>query len=222
MTFFWLTIKCVGLVEKFQKLSAHHWFRFLTIKSNDIITLILPYLCVVWLHLKDAFMRIRNVPGERGWLTNPVALLSLSVASAGLALAEAAVAEGGLLQPPLPLHGGTAPLPSPGSPVEHRLEAAPQRGSALPASPSFFYLHAGWWRSDWPSWYVALAVVTVAHMLWYPDWRDCCVYCYQAASAKPLVRLSGSEPGYGLKLAIVPAWPSWWFNVEWSVEFAVF
>ena len=47
------------------------------------------YLCIVWLHLKDAFMRVRNVP--RSGLTNSVALLSLS--GFGVSLAEAAVAE---------------------------------------------------------------------------------------------------------------------------------
>ena len=146
MTLFWLTIKCVGPVEKFQKVSAHHWFRFLTIKSNDLI-IRLSYLCEVWLHLKDAFMRIRNVPGERGWLTNPVGLLSLHLA--GLPLAQAAVAEGWLLQPPLPLHGGAARLPCPRSPVEHGLESTPERGSSsLPPSPSFFYLHAGGCQTD--------------------------------------------------------------------------
>ena len=62
-------------------------------------------------------MRIRNVPGERSGLTNTVALLSLC--GVGLALAQAAVAEGGVLQPPLSLHGAAGRLSSPRPPMEH-------------------------------------------------------------------------------------------------------
>ena len=62
-------------------------------------------------------MRIRNVPGERSGLTNTVALLSLC--GVGLTLAQAAIAEGRVLEPPLSVHGVAGRLSTPRPPMEH-------------------------------------------------------------------------------------------------------
>ena len=77
------------------------------------------YLCMVGLHLKDTFMRIGNVPAQSRGL-KPVGLLSLNTLSVGVP--KTGVAEGRMLQSPRPLHGRL----SPSSAMEYLLQSTPQ------------------------------------------------------------------------------------------------
>ena len=170
MTLFWLTIKCVGLVEKFQKVSAHHWFRFLTIKSNDlIITTVLPVWSVApferrfhentkcsWrARLTDQPRRSPQPPpcwpapgpGSCSWRTTAPA---------------SSASPWWRCPPPLPeVSRGTWTW------VHSRARLL------LPSSLPLLLLSPCWWLSDWPGWY--LTVVTVAHMLCYGDWYLMCL-----------------------------------------------